>query len=438
MASTSTSQDPGTVLTSTSTPTSIPTSPQIITQIPNVDLTALAKTTRKSLDRLASFSNMQSATDPLPILTKISAKIHALIRLIDASMLAAQLGYQLATDAISLCESTLIVVDSELGEWDAGVSIDIEVLRETCRSGCENAVKVMEGFRDVRQEAYKIAAATKDNMFVVLVPPDKDHAEKMKIHLKDIGTGLVANLNLLSDFARAVMSVSDWWTFMQADLESTKPTTIPSPNAISAYTQEEVRTMQTRWFALKEGFQKYYDIISVAQGRYPDLLPSSSTAWKEVTTARRHAPSSLGHGEEGSKPHHTRSPTRVPTNVIAKGMQAMFNKVIRPKLRKPDAVSKSISKGKEKDKGSSPMSPMSRSNSAHPSISFYHSGTPSTISRSSSLSIRGRRQNNERKWTESGLPRTRRTTLLSCCSVKLFGEDEVSRLGSHVGGFMIR
>lgn len=71
-------------------------------------------------------------------------------------MLAAQLGYQLATDAILLCESTLIVADSELSEWDVGVSVDIEVLRETCRSGCENAVKVMEGFRDVRQEAYKV------------------------------------------------------------------------------------------------------------------------------------------------------------------------------------------------------------------------------------------------------------------------------------------
>lgn len=125
-------------------------------------------------------------------------------------------------------------------------------------------------------------------MFIVLVPPDKNHgrlsvslpfkivthqdhisvsdahidlAEKMTIHLKDIGTGLVANLNLLSDFARAIVNVSEWWTFMKEDLESPKPTSIPSPTSLSSYTQDEVRAMKTRWSALKEGFQQYYDIV---------------------------------------------------------------------------------------------------------------------------------------------------------------------------------
>ncbi|PPQ81372.1 hypothetical protein CVT25_015893 [Psilocybe cyanescens] len=427
----------------TSTPT--PTPPQIQIQMPELDLPALAKTTRKSLDRLASFSNMQSASDPLPVLTKISTKIHALIRLIDASMLAAQLGYRLATDAMLLCESTLIVIDSELGEWDAGVSVDIDMLRETCRSGCENAGKVADGFRDVRQEAYKIAAATKDNMFIVLVPPDRNSSATMKIHLKDIGTGLVANLNLLSDFVRAVTNVSEWWVFVKEDLESPKPTLIPSPSSPTPYTQDEVRNMHTRWTSLKEGFQQYYDVISVAQERYPDLLPSSSAAWTAVTTARSAAPSSLGHDEKDKEQQNHASLVRGRARTIAKGMHAMLDRIVGLRMKHPAASGGGKGKEKEKDivdSDNPQLGPMSRSNSTGPSTGFYRSGTPSSSSsRSSSLSLRGPGSHgeHEKRTRRGGSPGgIKSASPFSCCSVSLFGEDDVSRLGSHVGGFMIR
>lgn len=174
----------------------------------------------------------------------------------------------------------------------------------------------------------------------------------------------------------------------------------------------------------------------MAQGRYPDLLPSSSTAWAAVTTARSAAPSSLGHDEKDKDRQHHVSLERGRANMVAKGMHAMLGKIVGLRLRHPAKSGGVREKGKEKENDRAPASPMSRSNSAHPSISFYHSGTPSSISRSSSLSIRGREGVNE-MWKGSALGTNKRSSF-SCCSVSLFGEDDVSRLGSHVGGFMMR
>ena len=64
-------------------------------------------------------------------------------------MLAAQRGYQLAADATILCDP-----EEADADWEAGVSL--EGLRGTAGEGWERARGVMEGFRDVRQEVYKV------------------------------------------------------------------------------------------------------------------------------------------------------------------------------------------------------------------------------------------------------------------------------------------
>ena len=136
------------------------------TALPQLDLVAIAKTTRKTLERLASFSRMQryrchcdppflpgylleflSSSEPNHLLTKILAKIITFIHLIDSSMLAAQMGYQLATDAMILC-------DPEEEGWESNVSL--ESMRELSVKGQETAKSVIDSFRDIKQQIYKV------------------------------------------------------------------------------------------------------------------------------------------------------------------------------------------------------------------------------------------------------------------------------------------
>ncbi|PPR05505.1 hypothetical protein CVT26_009009 [Gymnopilus dilepis] len=315
--------------------------------MPEVNLILLAKTTRKTLDRLASFSKIRSASsDPLPLLAKISRTIHHLIALVDASMLAAQRGYQLASDAMILC-------DPEEADWEADVSVD--GLRGTSREGYEKAKSVMEGFRDVRQEVYKIAASTKDNNTVVLVPPDPFHVETMKIHLKDIGTDLVANLNLLSEFSRETTAVQEWWTYVKQDLDSETPTLLPSSPAPGIRSEGDLRRRADaaekfdRWAQLKESFQQYYNIINAAQTRYPELLPSSSVAWKTVASPGSVEASSIGRSASQGFLGESRPASRSRTH--AERHRLEFFRMFRLKRRTGRASRKQISEPalREKD-----------------------------------------------------------------------------------------
>ena len=85
----------------------------------------------------------------------------------------------------------------------------------------------------------------------------------MKIHLKDVGTGLVANLNLLSEFARAVTNVGEWWRIVKDDLTSKTPHLLPLlPGA--SHTRGSYPTPPdhfTQWMDMKQGFQEYYNVV---------------------------------------------------------------------------------------------------------------------------------------------------------------------------------
>jgi len=62
-------------------------------------------------------------------------------------MLAAQIGYQLTTDAMILC-------DPEEKDWESDVTLDS--MRELSKKGQETAESVAEGFRDIEQQIYKV------------------------------------------------------------------------------------------------------------------------------------------------------------------------------------------------------------------------------------------------------------------------------------------
>jgi hypothetical protein len=75
-------------------------------------------------------------------------------------------------------------------------------------------------------------------------------AENLKLYLKDVGTKLVANLSLLSEFSKAVSEVADWWSLVKDDLALEEPALLAE-----TYPQYE------RWSEMRDDFQEYYDVV---------------------------------------------------------------------------------------------------------------------------------------------------------------------------------
>ena len=74
--------------------------------------------------------------------------------------------------------------------------------------------------------------------------------------MKDIGTGLVANLNLLTEFSRSAEATAEWWNLVKADLENPNPTLLPFEKG-SSDASEKV----SKWAELRQGFQQYYNVV---------------------------------------------------------------------------------------------------------------------------------------------------------------------------------
>lgn len=119
-------------------------------------------------------------------------------------------------------------------------------------------------------------------------------AETMKIHLKDVGADLVANLNLLSEYARAVTNVGEWWRIVKDDLTSKSPRLLPphpgSPSENQAHDMWHSRASSpqpgpdhfTQWMDMKQGFQEYYNVVCRTSFFFSS--PPDDTRW--MLTAR--------------------------------------------------------------------------------------------------------------------------------------------------------
>ncbi|PPQ65088.1 hypothetical protein CVT24_003042 [Panaeolus cyanescens] len=355
-------------------------------KMPDVDLLSTARTTRKTLERLAPFAKMRPATGTSALVNKIVEKINAYIELVDTSMHTSQLGYQLARDVVVASDP----VEKAAG-WDADFEVSSNVgsdyrpsrpnsppppdglpsgpagapsIAELAVKGYEMAKQVEQGFNNISQALYKIAAATKESKLVVVVPPDPTHTGTLKLNLKDVATDLVANLSLLSEFSQKASGLAEWWTWARDEFAPEASSThgsvegeptggILAPGAVfkaapmelsdsvstdwedlkgeditqvtgwkanlkrqmtaskanlanatsrkrsstmrsaTAASRPAARRMNTaeiqrdaakfaKWRQVQHNFEQYYRIINSSHARYPDLLPTSSTAWETV------------------------------------------------------------------------------------------------------------------------------------------------------------
>jgi predicted nuclease with RNAse H fold len=78
----------------------------------------------------------------------VLTKIITFIDTINASVIAAQMGHQLAAEAKILCCDT----EEERREFPAC----LESMRELSRNGQEISRFIMDGFRDIKQQIYEV------------------------------------------------------------------------------------------------------------------------------------------------------------------------------------------------------------------------------------------------------------------------------------------
>ncbi|KAF8998252.1 hypothetical protein BDQ17DRAFT_818693 [Cyathus striatus] len=241
----------------------------------------------------SSFTTRISASSASPQLTKITTKLRAYVQAIEASIISAQLAFEFSSEAMVLSDPT---VPQE--EWDvtaAGVSR--EGLKSLASRGAEEVHKTVESLREVKQDIYKIAAATKDNPATVKVPVEPGNPEELTKPLKEVGTDLVANLSLISQFTSNIENLAGWWGAVTEQLSQDNFALRP-PGA-----EEGDGDTYAMWGKMKSDWQTYYNVISATQERYPTLLAASTTAWRAVTTPGSGAPSLAS----------SRSPSPLPT-----------------------------------------------------------------------------------------------------------------------------
>ena len=89
-----------------------------------------------------------SSSEPNHLLNEILAKIITFVDTIDASVLVAQMGYQLSTDAMILCSGT----EEELREFHTR----LESMRDISGNGQEISRFIRDGFRDIKQQIYEV------------------------------------------------------------------------------------------------------------------------------------------------------------------------------------------------------------------------------------------------------------------------------------------
>lgn len=79
-------------------------------------------------------------------------------------------------------------------------------------------------------------------------------AATRRITLKEVGTDLVANLNLLNQFSRSMLDLVSWWEWLEEELLSPNSTLLPSAENRDA-------ELYARWSKIKGGYLDYYNTV---------------------------------------------------------------------------------------------------------------------------------------------------------------------------------
>ncbi|KIL64819.1 hypothetical protein M378DRAFT_564481 [Amanita muscaria Koide BX008] len=259
-----------------------------------VNVHALAKSTRKTLKRLAPFCLLRPI-GPVrddALVNEILVKIKGLIDGIDSSMLATQAALRLANEVLRLAETTKSPTDQKSGivPRRAIEGMEKEKLAGIATLGEKYAQQSGTIFKDVAQDLHEVAAMTKEKRDVMVIVPllDPDQPDQKSLH--DVGFDLHANLNLLTDFAEQVSALADWLAFVRKEIEfasaaasqsqNTGPDAQPaSPTLPGAMTLPLMLNVGV-WTKIQVDYHSYFRTIRQVQSHYHNLVSASFEAWQ--------------------------------------------------------------------------------------------------------------------------------------------------------------
>ncbi|KAG6878021.1 hypothetical protein C0993_000802 [Termitomyces sp. T159_Od127] len=255
-----------------------------------LELSNLARVTSKTFERLAPYTSMKIPPSPevQPTIKKITKKVQAYIEAIDASIAVVHTVYQMSNIAATLWTNPASSTEKHvLAERTHRQKYkDIVKLADEAHKRAEKTTSV---FKQVQQEFYRVcrsklfssraltfnfqvAASTKDMDGTVQIPVDPAIPTTLITkHLRDIGTDLVSNLNLLADFTRHSSDLSTWCGWIDSSINAADGTVVPPQDGSIV----DANAVRQKWDRVHADCLIYHSIISETLDRYSSMLTSS-------------------------------------------------------------------------------------------------------------------------------------------------------------------
>ncbi|KAF8153795.1 hypothetical protein B0H34DRAFT_809463 [Crassisporium funariophilum] len=229
-----------------------------------IDLDALAKSTSLALALLVPWC--KSDNQSYNALRPISEQARAYVRAIDCSVVAAQQGYNVAEDAVTLCKS--IRAQTSQQELDAYAKSMVEL----AKNGHSKAKEALDQFRTVRKDilalvskAERVDDSDTGSFKIYPVLSKQNQYFLYSGQLQQLEEGIP----VLEALEKNISDYITWWNWMECttngQVKRTKPLEVN-------YGSLRDQAVMKKWKELRKSFVLYSTKINRLQDKYPKMF----------------------------------------------------------------------------------------------------------------------------------------------------------------------
>ncbi|KAF8890809.1 hypothetical protein CPB84DRAFT_1849062 [Gymnopilus junonius] len=247
----------------------------------DVNLDQLAELTAKSLQVLQPWCNAEHQSDALK---KIAHQAHTYTEAIHFSISAAQQGYNVANDALTLSQSVNSgeKTKEELGEFAYS-------MLKLGQEAFSKAQECLNKFRNVRQVLGGLIEGAKTSTEYSIVEGK----------LKPLEEGIP----VFEGLAMNISTYITWWNWLELKTNSQVENAGQLRIHYSAMRQKSVIT---KWAELKEAFVVYTEKIQSLEDTHPELFGSFQESAKSPTSSSDLSTDYIKHHTENPRPKTSR------------------------------------------------------------------------------------------------------------------------------------
>ncbi|KAG6829662.1 hypothetical protein H0H92_003905 [Tricholoma furcatifolium] len=264
-----------------------------------IDFLSLARVTSKTFKRLAPYTLLQKPSSPeaRPVIIKTVNKLKSYIEAIDTSIQVVHMAYRMSKLAASLWTTLDLSNEKHFHGNRMERQHQLEELVLLADETHQKAYKTAATFNQAEQDFYRvlfpafplfmilsadvnvqIAASTKAIDCIVQIPADPalPLPKMLEKPLKDIGTDLVSNLNVLAEFTRHITDFATWCGWVKSSIIAIDGAVVPTPTSSLAHAQ----AICSSWDKIRADCLVYHSLVIEIQERHPSMLPVSTNAWQ--------------------------------------------------------------------------------------------------------------------------------------------------------------